>query len=91
MFLSTKGKDSNLQASSDILRQHEVCPNLLGKFWNGEAMPDTRESVVELKAAQAVQLVSTLTAKPSLLSAGQLSRRSLHTEGTFGWMSDGRF
>ena len=42
-----------------------MCPNLLGKFWNREAIPDTRESVVEIKAAQAVQLMSTLTAKPN--------------------------
>ena len=32
VFLSTKGKDSNLQAALDILQQHEVCPNLLGMF-----------------------------------------------------------
>ena len=93
LYLSAKGKHSILQAASDVLRQHEVCPDLVRKLRSGEAIPHTRESVLELKAAQAVQLVSTLTAKPihKVYFQQASSAEGVDTEGTFGWLSDGRF
>ena len=52
-----------------------------------------REGTQELKAAQAVKLVATLTAKPIhkvyYQQASEAER--VDTEGTFAWLMDGRF
>ena len=93
LFLPAKGKHNFLQAASDVLRQHEVCPDLVERLRNGEAIPNTREAVLKLKAAQAVQLVSTSTAKPihKVYFQQASSAKEVDMEGTFGWLSDGRF
>ena len=70
-----------------------MCPELGRRLRSGEAIPNTREGVLELKAAQAVQLVSTLTAKSihKVYFQQASSAKGVDTEGTFGWLSDGRF
>ena len=87
LFLATNGEYSTLRTASSILQQYELCPYLVEIFQTGD------EGMGELKAAQAVKLVSALTAKPihKVYFEQASTAEGVDTEGTFGWLTDGRF
>ena len=93
LYLASMGKHSNLQTASNILWQYEVCPNLEKVIWAGDTIPEAREGILQLKAAQVVKLVITLTVKPihKVYYQQACSVDNVDTEGTFSWLSDGRF
>lgn len=92
LFLTTKEKHSNLQAALDILGSMKCAFNLIGSIQRGESVLSTHEGVLELKAAQVVKLVSTFTDEPiHKVYFEQASSAEVDTEGTFGWLVNGRF
>ena len=92
LFLVSKGRHSNLQTASNILRQYDVLTDLEGRVRSEESILTTREGILQLKAAQVVKLVGTLTAKPihKVFYQQASAAEGVDTEGTFAWLSDGR-
>ena len=92
LFLVSKGRHSNLETACNILRQYDVFTDLEERVRSGESIPTTREGILQLKAAQVVKLVGTLTAKPihKVFYQQASAAEGVDTEGTFAWLSDGR-
>ena len=84
----------NLACQNVKLYQYfEGCPDLVGMLRTGDRVLRAHEGTQELKAAQAFKLAMTLTAKPiNKVYYQQASEaEGVDTEGTFGWLMDGRF
>ena len=92
LFLTSRGKHSSLQTACTILRRYGVSTDLKERVRSGELLPTTREGILQLKAAQVVKFVGSLTAKPihKVFYQQASSADGVDTEGTFAWLSDGR-
>ena len=92
LFLASRGKHSSLQTACNILQRYGVSMDLEERVRSGESIPMTRESILQLKAAQVVKFVGTLTAKPihKVYYQQASSAEGVDTEGTFAWLSDRR-
>ena len=92
LFLTSRGKHSSLQTACTILRRYGVSTDLKERVRSGELIPTTREGILQLKAAQVVKFVGSLTVKPihKVFYQQATSAEGVDTEGTFAWLSDGR-
>ena len=92
LYLTSRGKHSSLQTACNILRWYGVLTELEEGVWSGESIPTTREGMLQLKAAQVVKFVGSLTAKPihKVYYQQASSADGVDTEGSFAWLSDGR-
>ena len=92
LFLAEKGRHSNLQTACNILQRYGAFTDLKERVRSGESIPTTHEGILQLKAAQVVKLVGTLTAKPihKVFYQQASSAEGVDTRGTFAWLSDRR-
>ena len=79
LFLTSRGKHSSLQTACTILRRYGVSTDLKERVRSGELLPTTREGILQLKAAQMVKFVGSLTAI-NLYTRFSINRLVLLTE-----------